>query len=54
MSKILEWVLGSIAAVLFVVLLAVVIVEWFAGCGETWVQADGTRVVGECVFINNK
>lgn len=51
MSKWLEIVLGGIAAVLFAVLLAVIIVEWFVGCGETWVQADGSRIVGDCVFI---
>ena len=51
MSKWLEIILGGIAAVLFAVLLAVILVEWFAGCGESWVQADGSRVIGDCVFI---
>jgi hypothetical protein len=54
MNKWAEIVLGGIATVLFAILLAVILVEWFAGCGETWVQADGSRVIGDCVFINNK
>ncbi len=32
-----------------VVLFAVGILDWFSGCGESWVQADGTRIMGECM-----
>ena len=31
------------------VLLVVAMLDWFSGCGESWVQADGTRIMGECV-----
>lgn len=31
------------------VLLVVGILDWFSGCGESWVQADGTRIMGECM-----
>jgi hypothetical protein len=31
------------------VLLVVGLLDWFSGCGESWVQADGSRVMGECI-----
>ena len=36
-----------IAAILFVLLL-----EWAAGCGESFVDSKGVTHVNECVFIN--
>ena len=50
-QKIFDFVLGVVFTVAFALLMAIVAIEWLAGCGESWVQADGTRVVGECVFI---
>ena len=32
-------------------LFAVLIVEWMAGCGETYIDANGVRHQYECVFI---
>ncbi|MDV7391947.1 hypothetical protein RZS08_11355, partial [Arthrospira platensis SPKY1] len=43
-----------LAAVLWVVMLgfiAVVVIEWMAGCGESYVDANGVRHINECVFI---
>jgi hypothetical protein len=38
------------------VLLVVGMLDWFGGCGESWVQADGSRIMGECmgreIFFN--
>jgi hypothetical protein len=38
------------------VLFVVGFLDWFSGCGESWVQADGSRVMGECmgreIFFN--
>jgi hypothetical protein len=31
------------------VLLVVGLLDWFGGCGESWIQADGTRIMGECM-----
>lgn len=30
---------------------SIVMIEWMAGCGETYITAQGVRHVGECVFI---
>ena len=32
-------------------LIAWVLINWMMGCGETWVQADGTYIAGECLSI---
>jgi hypothetical protein len=31
------------------VLFTVGLLDWFSGCGESWVQADGSRIMGECM-----
>lgn len=33
------------------IFMGIVLVEWFAGCGETYIAADGNRYPFECVFI---
>lgn len=43
--------LSVFAVTLFALLFAVVLIEWFAGCGETYVDAYGVRHQYECVFI---
>jgi hypothetical protein len=30
-------------------LFIVAVLDWFSGCGESWVQADGSRIMGECM-----
>lgn len=42
---------GAVLVMLLFTFWALIMVEWFVGCGEVWIQADGSRVVGECVFI---
>jgi len=36
---------------LLIALFAITLVEWAAGCGETYVDANGVRHQYECVFI---
>ena len=33
------------------IFMGILLVEWFAGCGETYIAADGNRYPFECVFI---
>jgi hypothetical protein len=35
-------------------LIALMFVEWAAGCGETYIDANGEEHIGECVFLPNK
>ena len=46
-----RWLGIGIASVAFGVVFAVLIIEWFAGCGETYIDANGVRHAYECVFI---
>jgi hypothetical protein len=38
-----------VLAIAITVLLVVGLLDWFGGCGESWVQADGSRIMGECM-----
>ena len=51
MKAFIEFVIAATLAVTFGILMAVVIIEWMAGCGETYVDANGERHQYECVFI---
>lgn len=51
MSKLTEVVLTVAGVALFAIMGAVIMIEWFAGCGETYVDAYGKRHQYECVFI---
>lgn len=33
------------------VILAVLIAEWAAGCGETYIDSKGVRHQNECLFV---
>ena len=40
--------------ILLTALGALFLVEWAAGCGETYTDAQGVEHVGECVFLELK
>lgn len=46
-KKLLEFIL----VVVFGILFGMLILEWMAGCGETYVDANGVRHQNECLFI---
>lgn len=52
-SKFWNIVLGLLLLVLFSLLMAVVVIEWAAGCGESYVDSRGERHMYECVYLNN-
>jgi hypothetical protein len=43
--------LELILCVAIAIVLAVAILEWFAGCGETYIDSKGKRHAHECLFI---
>ena len=51
LPKVLTIIGSTIAMVAFAGFLAVAIIEWMAGCGETYVDANGQRHQHECVFL---
>lgn len=47
----LNTIIRALMALFVLAVLALFIVEYAAGCGETYVTADGLRVVQDCVII---
>lgn len=54
MRKFLETVLEWILFVGFAVLLSLFVMEWMAGCGETYTDSKGKVHQHECLFIDAK
>jgi hypothetical protein len=52
MKCVVRWLVTVAAMTAFAVLGAVVLIEWMAGCGETYIDAKGVRHEYECIFIN--
>ncbi len=51
LPKVLTFIGTTIAMVAFAGFLAIVIMEWMAGCGESYVDANGQRHQYECLFL---
>ena len=52
MKELKEIILNFLIMVVFGALLAVITIEWFAGCGEYYIDARGNLIPNECVFLN--
>ncbi len=50
----MKFLLELLAFALFAIAMSIVGMEWFAGCGETYVDHRGVRHSHECRFINVK
>ena len=46
-----RWLATAAMLTAFTILGAVVLIEWMAGCGETYIDSKGVRHAYECVFI---
>ena len=51
MKKIFRVVGEALLALVFGVVIALFILEWWAGCGETYIDSKGVRHKHECLFI---
>ena len=51
MKKYLDIAAAVLVLVCFSFLMAYTLINWALGCGESFPQADGTRVQGECIEI---
>lgn len=51
MKHVVRWLATVAAVVAFALFGAVILIEWMAGCGETYIDAKGVRHQYECVFI---
>jgi len=46
-----KWLGKMLLALAFGLLMAVFLLEWMVGCGETYVDAKGERHEHQCLFI---
>lgn len=46
------WLLQAIIGLIFIGFIVFMMLEWSAGCGETYVDSKGIRHNHECLFIN--
>lgn len=44
----------TLLTVAFAVFTSIMLIEWLAGCGESYIDANGVRHINECVFIPNQ
>ncbi len=51
-KRVAKWVVSVAIATGFAVLMAVFLLEWMAGCGETYTDSKGVQHANECLFIN--
>ena len=47
--KVLITLFYVVLATAITVLLVDGLLDWFSGCGESEIQADGARIMGECM-----
>lgn len=45
------WLLQALIGLVFLGFIVLMVAEWAAGCGETYVDAKGVRHQNECLFI---
>ena len=47
------WLLQGIIGAVFVLAFAFLLAEWFAGCGEHYVDSQGRTHIHQCLLLNN-
>ena len=51
MKKLIDVMVAGFVILAFSFLMAYTFINWALGCGETFPQADGTRIQGECIEL---
>jgi hypothetical protein len=51
LKRVLRWLLQVAVVTGFAVLIVIVLAEWMAGCGETYVDAKGVRHANDCIIV---
>lgn len=52
LKRIAQWLLRVAVVTVCSVLGAAFLLEWMAGCGETYTDSKGVQHANECLFIN--
>lgn len=46
------WLIQGLLGLAFIALAVLMVAEWAAGCGESYVDAKGKTHIGECIFLD--
>jgi hypothetical protein len=46
------WLAQAVIGLAFIAFVVLLVAEWAAGCGESYVDAKGKTHVGECIFLD--
>lgn len=49
-----SFLLGAVVTVMLSLVLVVGVIEYLAGCGETYIDAEGQRHQNECIIIGGR
>lgn len=52
LKRLLLWIAQALAGLVLIAFFCLMLIEWMAGCGESYVDAKGKTHINECVFIN--
>jgi hypothetical protein len=52
MKRLFVWLAQALAGLVLIAFFCLMLIEWAAGCGESYVDSKGITHVNECVFIN--
>lgn len=53
MRRAINFFSGASVLILFNAFIAYVLLNWALGCGESFPQADGSRIQGECFYVSD-
>jgi hypothetical protein len=52
MKELLLWIAKGVAGIVLIAFFALMLVEWMAGCGESYLDSKGKTHINDCVFIS--
>jgi len=52
LKRLFVWLAQALAGLVLIAFFCLMLIEWMAGCGESYVDAKGKTHINECVFIN--
>lgn len=52
LKQFIAFIVTGLLGLVFIFGMAIMLVEWMAGCGESYIDSKGVRHANECIFIN--
>ena len=52
LKRLVLWLARALLGLTLMAFFLLLLTEWMAGCGESYVDSKGVTHIGECVFIN--